>query len=132
MSSNKSPHNSSSSSLLFSFLSFKNSFLLFLFSLNDTNKNLLCGGISGCIGKTFIAPLNRITILLQVTDNIKKITKFGSTINLALGIYYDEGIKAFWKGNLTSVIHRFPYSAINFSVYELLRDKICGKGIYLI
>jgi hypothetical protein len=29
-----------------------------------------------------------------------------------------EGFLAFWKGNLTSVIHRFPYSAINFHCYE--------------
>jgi hypothetical protein len=28
------------------------------------------------------------------------------------------GILSLWKGNLTSVIHRFPYSAINFYCYE--------------
>ncbi len=29
-----------------------------------------------------------------------------------------EGFVAFWKGNGTSCLHRFPYSAINFFVYE--------------
>jgi len=29
-----------------------------------------------------------------------------------------EGYPAFWKGNGTSCLHRFPYSAINFYVYE--------------
>jgi hypothetical protein len=37
------------------------------------------------------------------------------------------GLVSLWKGNLTSVLHRFPYSAINFFVYEnmlkLLHEK---------
>ena len=28
------------------------------------------------------------------------------------------GVLSLWKGNVTSVIHRFPFSAINFYVYE--------------
>jgi solute carrier family 25 (mitochondrial phosphate transporter), member 23/24/25/41 len=95
-------------------------------TLSDTQKNLLCGGLAGCVGKTFIAPLNRITILLQVSDH--SATTRISTIQTAIGIWKEEGVKAFWKGNLTSIIHRFPYSAINFSAYEILRDSLCGKG----
>lgn len=26
---------------------------------------------------------------------------------------------AFWKGNMTSVVHRFPYSGINFYAFEV-------------
>jgi solute carrier family 25 (mitochondrial phosphate transporter), member 23/24/25/41 len=29
-----------------------------------------------------------------------------------------EGFLAFWKGNGTSVVHRFPYSAMNFAMFE--------------
>jgi hypothetical protein len=93
--------------------------------LSDTQKNLLCGGIAGCVGKTIIAPLNRVTILLQVSDSSG--TNM-SAIHTARGIWKEEGIKAFWKGNLTSIIHRFPYSAINFSAYEIFRDSFCGEG----
>ena len=28
------------------------------------------------------------------------------------------GLKSLWKGNMTLVLHRFPYSAINCYVYE--------------
>lgn len=44
---------------------------------------------------------------------------------------YNEGIKkiierggilSLWKGNVTSVIHRFPFSAINFYVHENMLD----------
>jgi hypothetical protein len=34
------------------------------------------------------------------------------------------GIMSLWKGNLTSVLHRFPYSAINFYVYENTLDAL--------
>ncbi len=34
------------------------------------------------------------------------------------------GMLSLWKGNLTSVIHRFPYSAINFYCYETSLDFI--------
>lgn len=72
-----------------------------------------------------MAPLNRITILLQTSDpTTRNLTMFQT----AIGIWREEGIKAYWKGNLTSIFHRFPYSAINFSAYEVLRDGICGKG----
>jgi hypothetical protein len=94
-------------------------------NLSDLQKNLFCGGMAGSVGKTSMAPLNRITILLQTSDpTTRNLTMFQT----AIGIWREEGIKAYWKGNLTSIFHRFPYSAINFSAYEVLRDGICGKG----
>ena len=38
-----------------------------------------------------------------------------------------EGILAFWKGNGTSVIHRFPYSAMNFLAYETVKDTLSQR-----
>ena len=36
------------------------------------------------------------------------------------------GILSLWKGNGTSVLHRFPFSAINFYVYEGVLDLLNG------
>lgn len=36
-------------------------------------------------------------------------------------IYKSEGIASFWKGNLCTCVHRFPYTAINFCTVELCR-----------
>lgn len=33
-------------------------------------------------------------------------------------IVNEEGVRAFWKGNLVTVAHRLPYSALNFYAYE--------------
>lgn len=91
-------------------------------------KHLFCGGVAGCAAKTITAPLSRLTILYQVhslvttkenrpryamtfTDGFKKIVERG-------------GILSLWKGNGTSVLHRFPFSAINFYVYENVLDAL--------
>jgi|APGre2960657444_1045066.scaffolds.fasta_scaffold00585_7 hypothetical protein len=31
-----------------------------------------------------------------------------------------EGVRALWKGNGVTIVHRLPYSAINFFTYEQL------------
>lgn len=33
-------------------------------------------------------------------------------------IIHEEGVRAFWKGNLVTIAHRLPYSSINFYAYE--------------
>lgn len=98
-----------------------------LHELSDAQKSLLSGGIAGSTGKTVTAPLSRMTVLLQV-GAVKQCSQRGSLHSLfhtANSILKKEGLRAFWKGNLTSVIHRFPYSAINFTLYECIRDSFC-------
>ncbi|CAA2971497.1 mitochondrial substrate carrier family B-like [Olea europaea subsp. europaea] len=36
----------------------------------------------------------------------------------ALRIVNEEGLRAFWKGNLVTIAHRLPYSSVNFCAYE--------------
>lgn len=95
--------------------------------LSDAQKSLLSGGVAGSTGKTVTAPLSRMTVLLQV-GAVKQCSQRGSLqsfFHTANSILKREGLRSFWKGNLTSVIHRFPYSAINFTLYECIRDKFC-------
>lgn len=38
------------------------------------------------------------------------------------------GVQSLWRGNGTSVLHRFPFSAINFYCYEVMLDALNGSG----
>ena len=102
--------------------------------LGRSQRTMAAGGIAGCVAKTIMAPLSRLTILFQVGPMLSSASgngvsaasnnQFsGSLYNVGLRVFKEEGFLSFWKGNLTSVIHRFPYSAINFTVYDRLRTS---------
>ncbi|XP_008785494.1 mitochondrial substrate carrier family protein V-like isoform X3 [Phoenix dactylifera] len=82
--------------------------------------NLLAGGVAGAFSKTCTAPLSRLTILFQVQgmhSNVATLSK-ASIWREASRIVYEEGFRAFWKGNLVTIAHRLPYSSISFYAYE--------------
>ncbi len=85
-------------------------------------KHLFCGGVAGSVAKTVTAPLSRLTILYQVHSLVttkENRPKYAMRYNDGLRKIIERGgILSLWKGNGTSVLHRFPFSAINFYVYE--------------
>ncbi len=112
---------------------------------SENSKSMLAGGFSGVIGKTITAPLSRLTIIYQVTPLLKVTSVEGmvggtllpgersggvwkSLYKEAKHVFRTEGFASFWKGNLTSVLHRFPYSAINFSSFEAAKKVIKNAG----
>ncbi|CAN8254612.1 unnamed protein product [Cochlearia groenlandica] len=82
--------------------------------------HLIAGGISGAFSKTCTAPLARLTILFQIQgmQSNAAILSSPSIWREASRIVNEEGFRAFWKGNLVTVAHRLPYSAVNFYAYE--------------
>lgn len=96
----------------------------------EAAKQLMCGGIAGSVAKTLTAPFSRLTILFQVhsmvTTRLDR-PKYAMTIQGGFQKIVERGgLKSLWKGNMTSVLHRFPYSAINFYVYENTLDLLVG------
>ena len=93
-------------------------------------KQLFCGGIAGSVAKTVTAPLSRLTILFQVHSMVTTKCdrpKFSMTLRGGISKIVERGgMKSLWRGNMTSVLHRFPYSAINFFVYENSLDALTG------
>ena len=89
---------------------------------NKALKHLFCGGVAGSVAKTVTAPLSRLTILYQVHSLVttkENRPRFAMTYNEGIKKIIERGgIMSLWKGNVTSVIHRFPFSAINFYVHE--------------
>lgn len=37
-------------------------------------------------------------------------------------IVREEGVRAFWKGNLVTITHRLPYSSISFYAFERYKN----------
>lgn len=88
---------------------------------------LFAGGVAGSIGKTVTAPLSRLTILFQVHSMVstRHTDRFSNSIVGAFSkVLRNEGVLALWKGNGASVLHRFPYSAVNFFTFELVKNTL--------
>ena len=67
------------------------------------------------VAKSVVAPVDRIKILYQVSSR-----KFHlrDVPRVALKIMRTEGFTALWKGNTATMIRVFPYSGIQFMVFD--------------
>jgi len=96
------------------------------------------GGISAAVSKTVVAPIERVKLLLQVQDAMaKKATKAGEAPSGGLDkkytgigdcfsrVYTEQGLTAFWRGNLANVIRYFPTQALNFSFKDVYKKTFC-------
>ncbi|KAJ8431913.1 hypothetical protein Cgig2_016346 [Carnegiea gigantea] len=89
-----------------------------------TVSQLLAGGIAGAVSKTCTAPLARLTILFQVQGMHSDAAALRKACiwREASRIIHEEGIRAFWKGNLVTIAHRLPYSSVSFYSYERYKN----------
>lgn len=79
-----------------------------------SSQEFLCVGFAGIFSKTVTSPLEVVKILSQVgTFHSKR-----GFIHSFLLIYQNEGLRAFWKGNMVSCLRLFPYSAIHLATYK--------------
>ncbi|KAI3924570.1 hypothetical protein MKX01_038010 [Papaver californicum] len=89
----------------------------------STVSQQLAGGVAGVVGKTCTTPLARLTILFQVQGmhtDVANLNK-ASIWREASRIVREEGFRAFWKGNLVTIVHRLPYSSISFYCKSMLK-----------
>ena len=94
-------------------------------------KQLFCGGMAGSAAKTVTAPLSRLTILYQVHPMVttkEDRPRYSMSIRGGITKIIERGgFMSLWKGNGTSCLHRFPFSAINFYCYEGVLDLLKGS-----
>ncbi|XP_063703287.1 ADP,ATP carrier protein [Culicoides brevitarsis] len=91
-------------------------------------KDFAAGGISAAVSKTAVAPIERVKLLLQVQHINKQIPpeqRYKGIVDCFVRIPKEQGIGAFWRGNLANVIRYFPTQALNFA----FKDKY--KMIFL-
>ena len=77
------------------------------------------------LAKSFVAPIDRIKILYQVTSaqfRLRDVPK------VAYSIIEKEGTAALWKGNTATMIRVFPYSGIQFMVFDYCKVYFLNGG----
>lgn len=95
--------------------------------MSDFLINFLAGGVSGAVAKTCTAPIERVKLLIQTQDANPKIIsgevkRYTGIIDCFSRVASEQGIKAFWRGNLTNIIRYFPTQAFNFAFKDTIKN----------
>lgn len=88
--------------------------------------NFLAGGVSGAVAKTCTAPIERVKLIIQTQDANPKIISGEVARYTGIGdcftrVTKEQGIKAFWRGNMTNIIRYFPTQAFNFAFKDSIK-----------
>jgi solute carrier family 25 (adenine nucleotide translocator) protein 4/5/6/31 len=84
------------------------------------------GGVSAAVSKTAVAPIERVKLLLQTQDANAKLTKkYTGIVDCLTRVPKEEGVSAFWRGNLANVIRYFPTQALNFAFKDTYKKIFC-------
>jgi len=93
---------------------------------NEFIVNFLAGGVSGAVAKTCTAPIERVKLLIQTQDANPKIisgevARYTGIVDCFSRVASEQGVKAFWRGNLTNIIRYFPTQAFNFAFKDSIK-----------
>jgi hypothetical protein len=81
-------------------------------------RSFISGGIAGLIAKTSIAPIERMKIIFQVSNEpLKYVELYKKSVIL----YEKHGLLAFWRGNLPGIMRIFPFAATQFAVFDTMK-----------
>jgi len=89
-------------------------------------KDFAAGGVSGCIAKCCTAPIERVKLIIQTQDANPKIIsgevpRYTGIVNVFQRVAAEQGIAAFWRGNLVNCIRYFPTQAFNFAFKDTIK-----------
>ncbi|KAF2743923.1 mitochondrial carrier protein-like protein [Sporormia fimetaria CBS 119925] len=82
--------------------------------------SFMAGGVAGAVSRTVVSPLERLKILFQVQSAGR--SEYKMSVHKALAkMWRDEGWRGFMAGNGTNCIRIVPYSAVQFSAYNVYK-----------
>ncbi|KAH7410289.1 mitochondrial carrier domain-containing protein [Phaeosphaeria sp. MPI-PUGE-AT-0046c] len=82
--------------------------------------SFVAGGVAGAVSRTVVSPLERLKILFQIQSVGRE--EYKMSVFKALGkMWREEGWRGFMAGNGTNCIRIVPYSAVQFSAYNVYK-----------
>lgn len=82
---------------------------------NNVVGSLVCGGLSGAVGRTMTAPMSRLLMLAQTSEK-------QTLSQLSRGVFESEGVRGFWRGNALTLGKIVPSVAINLVLFEQMQS----------
>ncbi|CUS21175.1 LAQU0S02e07646g1_1 [Lachancea quebecensis] len=93
---------------------------------SDHSVAFIAGGVAGAVSRTVVSPFERVKILLQVQSSTNAYNQgiFGAVKQ----VYAEEGAPGLLRGNGLNCVRIFPYSAVQFVVYEFCKKQWFERG----
>eukprot|EP00948_MAST-09A_sp_MAST-9A-sp1_P000615 g615.t1 len=87
-------------------------------------EDFLLGGIVAVCSKTIAAPIERIKLLLQNQGESAAIkgNEYKGIMDVLKRVPAEQGVGAFWRGNVANCIRYFPTQALNLMCKERYKD----------
>lgn len=92
-------------------------------------KDFIAGGVAAAISKTAVAPIERVKLLLQVqhiSTQIPPEQRYKGMVDCFVRIPKEQGVLAYWRGNMANVIRYFPTQALNFAFKDKYKQVFLG------
>lgn len=83
--------------------------------------DLAAGAVAGAFSRMVIAPLDVLKIRFQVQSETQGLYRYHSIGSAFRKILQEEGITAFWKGNIPAMLMVVPFSGIQFGTFYGLK-----------
>ncbi|CCM00417.1 uncharacterized protein FIBRA_02447 [Fibroporia radiculosa] len=87
----------------------------------------VAGGIAGAASRTVVSPLERLKIIQQVQP-LKSEGQYKGVWASLVRMWREEGFRGFMRGNGINCLRIIPYSAVQFTTYEQLKQLFTGYG----
>lgn len=96
------------------------------FLKKDLVSSFIAGGMAGSISRTVVSPFERAKILFQLQGAGN--TNYQGVFPTIFKMYKEEGVKGLFRGNGLNCLRVFPYSAVQFYVYQKIKVNWLEPG----
>jgi solute carrier family 25 (adenine nucleotide translocator) protein 4/5/6/31 len=95
-------------------------------------KDFALGGTIGAVSKTVMSPVERVKILMQTMDSNPKVLSgevkpYSSIVDCFRRVSSEQGIAAFWRGNLVNCLRYAPQQGSALAFNDLFKGMFPAK-----
>ncbi|TRY75868.1 hypothetical protein TCAL_09363 [Tigriopus californicus] len=94
-------------------------------------ESFMLSGVAAGVSKTAAAPIERVKLLVQNQGEMLKqgvLDKpYNGIMDCTRRTLANEGLYAFWRGNLANVLRYFPTQALNFAFKDTIKSMFATK-----
>ncbi|KAL7663054.1 Mitochondrial carrier protein [[Candida] zeylanoides] len=94
-------------------------------ALVKEDASFVAGGVAGAVSRTVVSPFERAKILLQLQGPGTQ-HAYNGMFRTIFKMYADEGWRGLFRGNTLNCVRIFPYSAVQYSVFEQCKRWLRG------